>query len=417
MIKNIQLNRPKHLRELFVSALMIAISLTQAIALPVAQAAPTQADLDAMYNWPLYNPNATQSCSGSSGVPTLVGGDPETQIWNYFKGQGLSDEQTAGVMGNIQQESSFDPQRIQGGGDSPDPHAAGGGGWGLVQWTPGAKVIKIEADNHITGDISELSTQLAVIWAEMKGTSPNGRHNMLATLKRTKDVDPATQVFLKDFEGGSDPITLYKGQPKGVREAFAETIFDKYSGNGNNNGNGGGVSYVCGGTVITGSCKVNKPVYDPEYSLDQFASIFGNPGSAASHPDLHLVDVTEWGFHTQVSPLVAGCLDATVKQINSLNLPYKVRLFGCYRFDSNNGSSNIGLHSYHTYGAACDINWDTNPYHGSSAGLPNSCSSYPPCDMPAEYVQAFYQHGFAGGGHFHSVKDYMHFEWHGVVPK
>jgi hypothetical protein len=101
-------------------------------------------------------------------------------------------------------------------------------------------------------------------------------------------------------------------------------------------------------------------------------------------------------------------LKGVAQQIQAEGISYEVRQFGCYRFDSDNGGSNIGLKSYHTYGAACDINWDTNPWSGDG-----SSKAY---DMPQEYIKIFHDYGFTWGGDWHSVKDYMHFEWHGVVP-
>ncbi|HEV2402928.1 MAG TPA: M15 family metallopeptidase [Candidatus Saccharimonadales bacterium] len=184
-------------------------------------------------------------------------------------------------------------------------------------------------------------------------------------------------------------------------------------GTGNGNGGGQGGSNCSSGVTVPGNCTVTSPVYLPQYSVAQLVKIFGNYGTASSHPDLHLVNVTLWGFTTQVSPLVAPCLEATVQQIQAEHINYKVYQFGCYRFDSNNGSSNIGVASYHTYGAACDINWSIpppgNPFIGSGAPAAHT--------MPDAYVKAFYDHGFTWGGSWTSPKDYMHFEWHGVVPK
>ena len=87
-----------------------------------------------------YDPNAASAmCSGSS---TTVSGDGNiAKMWNYFIQKGLNDQQAAGVLGNIQEESGFSPTRQQDG--SPWPS----GGWGIVQWTGGRRtaiVSKIE---------------------------------------------------------------------------------------------------------------------------------------------------------------------------------------------------------------------------------------------------------------------------------
>lgn len=70
---------------------------------------------------------------GSSGelngpAPTsLTGENNEQKTWNYLKTRGLTDIAAAGAMGNIRHESSFDPFVGEYGG---------GGGYGLIQWTP-----------------------------------------------------------------------------------------------------------------------------------------------------------------------------------------------------------------------------------------------------------------------------------------
>jgi hypothetical protein len=339
---------------------------------------------------PFYDPSS-QTCGSS----TLVGSDNEERVWNYFKGKSLSDKQVAGIMGNIQQESSFNPEIMQKGGNSKNPTDADPLGWGLIQWTPGSKVIAMAQQAGVNGPIYELGTQLDLIWQHMHNHPVVTRPFSLADFRVITDEKLAAIYFRDHIEGGTDP--------NGIREKNATAILKKYSGQSPGSQNGGS---SCG--VVSGDCGVNRPVYNGQYSQEQLAQIFGNPGSKTSHPDLHLVTVSFLGHNAQVSPLVAPCLKATGQQLQTQNTNYEVRLFGCYRFDSDNGSSNIGLRSYHTYGAACDINWDTNPWSGDGSAKPH--------DMPAAYIKAFHDHGFTWGGDWHSVKDYMHFEWHGVVP-
>ena len=65
---------------------------------------------------------------------TLIGSDNEEKVWNYLtntlnstKTFNLTPIAAAGAMGNIRIESGFDPFKAE---------AGGGGGWGLIQWTP-----------------------------------------------------------------------------------------------------------------------------------------------------------------------------------------------------------------------------------------------------------------------------------------
>jgi hypothetical protein len=166
----------------------------------------------------------------------------------------------------------------------------------------------------------------------------------------------------------------------------------------------------------SGSCNVSSPVYGSvngsgsEYSQQQLAQIFGDPGTATDHSTMQSKQVTVnfLGNSVSVNPLVAPCLQAVAVEIQKSGSTYKINQMGCYRFDSDNGTSNIGLRSYHTYGAACDINWDTNPFVESGTPTPH--------DMPQEYITAFHDHGFTYGGDWHQPKDYMHFEFNGISP-
>jgi hypothetical protein len=81
-----------------------------------------------------YNPE--DICASSGGSTTqLFGSNNRQKIWNYLIARGLSPEQTAGVMGNIQSESagSWNPMVNE------YSQKFGEGGFGIVQWTGGRR--------------------------------------------------------------------------------------------------------------------------------------------------------------------------------------------------------------------------------------------------------------------------------------
>lgn len=86
-------------------------------------------------------------------------------IINYYRSINMADETIAGILGNIENESGFNPMRVE---------AGGGGGYGLVQWTPQSVLI-----NHC--DILGLSpytdgdNQLKCIVAEVQGNPSSVR--------------------------------------------------------------------------------------------------------------------------------------------------------------------------------------------------------------------------------------------------
>ncbi len=210
---------------------------------------------------------------------------------------------------------------------------------------------------------------------------------------------PAAQTLIDKYWDSSDPIPL----PVPLT-------------GGSSNGGSDFLPTCTSDSTGSGSCDVSAPVYGSingsgnEYSQQQLAQIFGDPGSATSHSsmDANLVSVNFLGHSVSVNKLVAPCLKAAADEIQQSGSTYKINEMGCYRFDGDNGTSQIGLKSYHTYGAACDINPSTNPFQ--------ICPCTASYDMPQEYVSAFKHHGFTWGGEWVSRRDYMHFEFNGIVP-
>jgi hypothetical protein len=84
----------------------------------------------------------TAECPGSNNVK-LCTSDPipdqpeasddktkvATEVYNFFKGKGWTKNAICGMLGNMQRESQLNPNINE---------YSGGGGYGLVQWTPGS---------------------------------------------------------------------------------------------------------------------------------------------------------------------------------------------------------------------------------------------------------------------------------------
>ena len=75
-----------------------------------------------------YEEDGNTTCSSVS-AHGISGNSNQEKIWGFLRDAGLSPEQTAGVMGNMQAESGFSPTRHE------DSQGWEGGGWGLAQWT------------------------------------------------------------------------------------------------------------------------------------------------------------------------------------------------------------------------------------------------------------------------------------------
>ena len=92
-------NRPKVKVSLIVSALVLILS-------PYASYAKTEDFIDrfAANDIMFYNPDECGDLGSSS---SLSGSNTKEKLWNYFRGKGLNEAQTAGVLGNVSVESSF----------------------------------------------------------------------------------------------------------------------------------------------------------------------------------------------------------------------------------------------------------------------------------------------------------------------
>lgn len=141
------------------------------------------------------------ACSSSTGTR---GSQNAERIFNFFLDKGLSAAQAAGAYGNIMHESSGDPENIQnpaGRTRDPAPLTADTQGWGLIQWTPGAKIINLAKEAGITTPLYELPTQLELVWQHMNNNPVVTQPFDLAYYKTITDYKVATAYFEDKIEG------------------------------------------------------------------------------------------------------------------------------------------------------------------------------------------------------------------------
>jgi hypothetical protein len=140
---------------------------------------------------------------GGCGCTALVGGDNAEKIWNFLIGKGLTPPQAAGVMGNLQAESGFNPKRVQStptpGGDKDMMTIDGRTGYGIAQWTSQGRQQALHdfavSRNTIDGD---LGTQLEFMFKEATDRGD------WAKLQQTTDAGDAAFAWHRDFERSAD---------------------------------------------------------------------------------------------------------------------------------------------------------------------------------------------------------------------
>lgn len=158
--------------------------------------------------------------------PGLGGGGAEVfegqgagRVWNFFKGKGLSDIAVAGIMGNAQQESGFNPtishsESLQG---SPAKFI------GIFQWDNNrsgdrwGRLVKWARKNNY--DPESIDTQLKWTWEELSGPEALS----LREIKKAQSPEEAAEIWYSKYERASHGLsnrqnyarqfyTIYKGK-------------------------------------------------------------------------------------------------------------------------------------------------------------------------------------------------------------
>lgn len=147
---------------------------------------------------------------------TLVGDNVQDMVWMAFKDAGYSDYAIAGVMGNIEQESGFNPAVTE---------YSGGGGFGLVQWTmtsikedlaayAKSKGVSVQDEemqiNFLLGQLDETGQSDACSFAKPQQVinfdrvQSKGERACYSGWKNATSVEDATYAFCWFFEGPND---------------------------------------------------------------------------------------------------------------------------------------------------------------------------------------------------------------------
>lgn len=179
----------------------------------------------------------------------LSGSGNAQKIWNYFKSKGLTNEGTAGLMGNMQQESGLNPINLQnsyekklGYTDQSYTSAVDNGsynnfvndsaGYGLVQWTYHSLKQELLNYKKQTGkSIGDLGMQLGFLTQQLQTKYPG----VWSTLKSTNSIQDATNKVMLEFERPADQSQSAKNR----RAGFSKSFYNSYAGGGKGGNDGG----------------------------------------------------------------------------------------------------------------------------------------------------------------------------------
>ncbi len=174
----------------------------------------------------------------------FVGSDHAKNTFAYFASNGFTKEQAAGIIGNMTVESGVEPERMQGVLDrrvSAEEFMKTGssGGWGIVQWTPGSKMINPVKESG--RDPNKLEVQLEFLKNQLEGKGPLPEKQAGDQLKNTKTVEDAVLAFQGSADGRyvgyERPADKTGSVPE--RTAAAKAVLKKYGNDATLNSTGG----------------------------------------------------------------------------------------------------------------------------------------------------------------------------------
>lgn len=270
---------------LLITAIIMAVTMTTSVLTPSTQVsavgcsdAEKEARLDFYsssniipFSDPCSSGGVCTAAGAGSNQVNLRGSSNAEKVWNYFIGRGLSPIAAAGAMGNIEQESGFEPWIGESGNASIDKSKMGVG-FGLIQWTNTGgdsqgrryKVMKHLEDNGVRLDATDTSQndkalmlELDWLWeGEYGKTTWSDQINNETKIEGNASINPlspeanvgngSTLYFHASVERSADnPIKLQE------RIDSAQAYLDQFGGSSAGTASGGGSGNCGGGAGLT----------------------------------------------------------------------------------------------------------------------------------------------------------------------
>jgi len=181
----------------------------------------------------------TQDKPASETTPVEPISNAEKYIWDYLYDKLGNAYGTAGMMGNLNAESSLRPNNLQNSfekklGYTDDEYIAAvdngtytnfqydGAGVGLAQWTyHSRKKALLDFAKAQGKSVGDLTLQLDFLWKELT----ESYSSLLKLLQTTNSVEEASTEVLTKYERPADTGAAVQAQ----RASFGQTYFNKYA--------------------------------------------------------------------------------------------------------------------------------------------------------------------------------------------
>lgn len=177
--------------------------------------------------------STTSGGGGGCGENTDNSQVNKDQVWSFFNNKFIeaghtkeeAEKATAGIMGNWQRESAFNPDKHNSASKGAGCTGASGPitgtvGLGIAQWCGSRQQDLADFANEKGTDISCLGTQLEFTWMEME------KRNLPAGMKGVSASEAASIFNL----GGNGADGFEIGADNGIRMGHADELYGEYTG-------------------------------------------------------------------------------------------------------------------------------------------------------------------------------------------
>lgn len=179
----------------------------------------------------LLGADTASAGEGYNSMEGITGNTVEEKVWFSLKNIGISEYAVAGVMGNIEGESSFDPHCVESNGE----------GIGLCQWSFGRKTQLQKYATSKGVEWSDVDTQIEFLIGEItKGGGANGYASFQMsgthygytydTWYKATDTDTATEAFMAVFERPDMTVAHTDRRKKSAKEYYEQFKGKSYNG-------------------------------------------------------------------------------------------------------------------------------------------------------------------------------------------
>lgn len=203
-----------------------------------------------LLNKGIYYYDLTSCVGGGSGGVELIGSENAEKVFNFFIAKGYKPFQAAGIIGNMAVESGVEPQRLQGtppGTKTPAETFSGSAGWGIVQWTPGSKMIDTF---NPKSEANDLGNQLEFLWKQLEGGGPLPEKQAGDDLKSTTNMPDAVLAFQGNQKVGGKYFGFERPEDQSgtvsIRTDAAKAALAKYGSGSAGGSTGASDDSACG---------------------------------------------------------------------------------------------------------------------------------------------------------------------------